>query len=114
MTCSVQGKNTILRLCVANAHNGFNRMDIHESKDANTVTATFELPSLKPDDIAIDVHQDRLTVAGEAKKTHSHEEGGYAVRERSYGKFSRTLQLPFATKVSISCHCSTCGCSRNA
>lgn len=89
-------------------------MDIHESKDANTVTATFELPSLKPDDIAIDVHQDRLTVAGEAKKTHSHEEGGYAVRERSYGKFSRTLQLPFATKVSISCHCSTCGCSRNA
>ena len=75
-------------------------MDIHESKDADIVAATFELPGMKPDDITIDVHQDRLTVAGEAGESHSHEEGGYAVRERSHGRFSRTLRLPFGTKVS--------------
>ena len=74
-------------------------MNIHESKDANTVTATFELPGMKSDDITVNVHQNRLTVAG-ARNSHSHEEGGYAVRERSYGKFSRTLQLPFGTKIS--------------
>ena len=77
-----------------------NRMDIHESKETNAVTATFELPGMKPENITIDVRENRLTVAGEARKSDSNEEGGYSVRERSYGKFSRTLQLPFATKVS--------------
>ncbi|KAF8423955.1 small heat shock protein [Boletus edulis BED1] len=74
------------------------RMDIHESKETNAVTATFELPGMKPENITIDVHENRLAVAGEARKSDSNEEGGYSVRERSYGKFSRTLQLPFATK----------------
>ncbi|KAG6375612.1 small heat shock protein [Boletus reticuloceps] len=74
------------------------RMDIHESKETNTVTATFELPGMKPENINIDVHKNRLTVAGEARKSDSNEEGGYTVRERSYSKFSRTLQLPFGTK----------------
>ncbi|KAI9571588.1 small heat shock protein [Boletus coccyginus] len=73
------------------------RMDVHESKDASTVTATFELPGMKSNDVNIDVHQNRLTVAGEAKQSHSHEEG-YVVRERSYGKFSRMLQLPSGIK----------------
>jgi HSP20 family protein len=72
-------------------------MDIHESKDTNAVTVTFELPGMTSDDITIDVHQNHLTVAGETRKPH-HEEGEYVVRERSYGKFSRTLQLPFGTK----------------
>lgn len=76
-------------------------MDVLESKDTNLVTATFELPGMTPDDITIDVHQNRLTVAGEMKKSHSHEEGGSFVRERRYGGFSRSLQLPFGTKVSI-------------
>lgn len=43
----------------------------NESKDANTVTATFELPGVTVDDITIDVHQDRLTVASETMKSHS-------------------------------------------
>jgi HSP20 family protein len=53
--------------------------DIHDYKDANTVTATFELPGMKSDDITgtIDVHQNRhLTVAGEERKAHSHEREG--------------------------------------
>ncbi|KAG8214185.1 small heat shock protein [Butyriboletus roseoflavus] len=74
------------------------RMDVVESKDTNIVTATFELPGMTPEDITIDVHENRLTIAGEARKSQSHEEGGYSVRERSYGGFSRTIQLPIATK----------------
>lgn len=49
-------------------------MDIHKSKDAihaNTVTATFELSGMKTDDVTIDVHQNRLTVVGEARNDHS-------------------------------------------
>jgi len=79
----------------------FSRLDLYESEDTNTVTATFELPGLTSDGVAIDVHQNRLTVSGESAASESGEESNYIVRERRPGKFSRTLQLPFGTKVSI-------------
>ncbi|GLB36872.1 putative small heat shock protein (HSP20) family protein [Lyophyllum shimeji] len=74
------------------------RMDLHESAEKNTVTATFELPGLKKEDVNIDLHNGRLTVSGQAKISGEHEENGYAVRERRFGKFSRTLQLPQGVK----------------
>jgi HSP20 family protein len=74
-------------------------MDLHENSDENTVTATFELPGVKKEDVNIDVHNGRLTISGETKMTEDREESGYAVRERRYGKFSRTLQLPQGVKV---------------
>ena len=77
----------------------FSRFDLYESMDSNTVVVTFELPGLRPEDVAIDIHNNRLTVSGECTTPNSHEEVGYAVRERLYGEFSRTLQLPFGTKV---------------
>ncbi|KAF8628706.1 hypothetical protein AX17_005929 [Amanita inopinata Kibby_2008] len=70
------------------------RMDLHENVENNTVTATFELPGLTKENVHIDVHNGRLSISGESKTSAEHEEGGYAVRERRYGKFSRTLQLP--------------------
>lgn len=77
----------------------FCRMDLQENKESNTVTATFELPGLKSEDVTIDIQQNRLTVSGELSSTSSQEAAGYAIRERHYGKFSRTLQLPVGTKV---------------
>ncbi len=74
-------------------------MDLHEDAAKNTVTATFELPGLKKEDVEIDVHDGRLTVSGESKISSEHEENGYAVRERKFGKFSRTLRLPQGVKV---------------
>ena len=69
-------------------------MDLHENADSNTVTATFELPGLSKENIQIDIHNDRLNISGESQISSEHEESGYAVRERRYGKFARTLQLP--------------------
>ncbi|KAF4616557.1 hypothetical protein D9613_008557 [Agrocybe pediades] len=74
------------------------RMDLSEDSTKNLVTATFEVPGLKKDDVQIDVNNNRLTVSGEAQKSSEHDEGGYAVRERRYGRFSRTLQLPQGVK----------------
>ncbi|KAG6874232.1 hypothetical protein C0995_003778 [Termitomyces sp. Mi166 len=74
------------------------RMDLHEDSVNNVVTATFELPGLKKENVSIDVHNGRLTVSGESKSTTEHDEHGYALRERKYGKFSRTLQLPQGVK----------------
>jgi len=51
--------------------------------------ATFELPGLRMEDM----HNGWLGISEESKISEEHEENGYAVRERRYGKFSRTLQL---------------------
>ena len=75
-------------------------LDLHESKDTNTVTATFELPGFTSEGVAIDVHQNRLTVSGESAASDSEEERNYIIRERRSGKFSRTLQLSIGIKVS--------------
>ncbi|KAG5635846.1 hypothetical protein H0H81_009875 [Sphagnurus paluster] len=74
------------------------RMDLHENAESNLVTATFELPGLKKEDINIDLRDGRLTVSAETKISEEHEKDGYAVRERRFGKMSRTLQLPQGVK----------------
>ncbi|THH27453.1 hypothetical protein EUX98_g6733 [Antrodiella citrinella] len=74
------------------------RMDVHEDTQSNTVTATFELPGLKKEDVNIDVHNNMLTVSGEVKVSSEHDENGYAVRERRFGKFSRSIPLPQGVK----------------
>jgi HSP20 family protein len=73
-------------------------MDLHEDAEKNLVTATFELPGLKKEEISIDVHNGRLTVSAESKLSSEHDENGYAVRERRFGRLSRTLQLPQGLK----------------
>jgi len=74
------------------------RMDIHEDQKANVVTATFELPGLKKDDVQIDIQNNVLTVSGESKISSDRDEDGYAIRERRYGKFSRAIPLPQGVK----------------
>ncbi|EPQ58544.1 HSP20-like chaperone [Gloeophyllum trabeum ATCC 11539] len=73
-------------------------MDVHEDNQNNLVTATFELPGLKKEDVNIDVQNNQLSVSGETKISSERDENGYAVRERRYGKFSRTLPLPQGIK----------------
>lgn len=72
---------------------------MHEDKEKNLVTATFELPGLKKEDISIDVHNNVLTVSGETKASEERTENGYVVKERRYGKFSRSLPVPEGIKV---------------
>ncbi|CAL1697465.1 unnamed protein product [Somion occarium] len=74
------------------------RMDVHEDPKSNAVTATFELPGLKKEDVSIDVQDNVLTISGESKLSSERDEGGYVIRERRYGKFSRALSLPQGVK----------------
>ena len=74
-------------------------MDLHENPEANSVTATFELPGFNKDDVQIDVCGGGLAVAVGNKISTEHKQSGYAMCERWYGKFSRTLQLPQAVTV---------------
>ncbi|KAA1476762.1 HSP20-like chaperone [Dentipellis sp. KUC8613] len=74
------------------------RMDLHDNKETNTVTATFELPGLKKEDVHLDVHNNTLTISGETNIDSMRDESSYTVRERRFGKFSRTLPLPEGIK----------------
>ncbi|KAF7316178.1 SHSP domain-containing protein [Mycena indigotica] len=74
------------------------KMDLHENAASNTVTATFELPGIKKEDVHIETSPGRLRISAESKISEEHEKDGYAIRERRFGKFSRTLQLPNGVK----------------
>jgi HSP20 family molecular chaperone IbpA len=75
-------------------------------KDTNEVVASFELPGLQKEDVSIDVHNNVLTVSGQSNTSSEHNEGGYVVRERRHGKFTRALSLPQGVKVGS--HLFTC------
>jgi HSP20 family protein len=64
------------------------------------VTAIFDLPGMQKEDVNIDIHNNILTVSGETKATAQRDEEGYTLRERRYGKFSRSISMPQGAKVS--------------
>lgn len=63
------------------------------------MTTTFELPGLTRDDVHIGVHNNVLTVSGEAKPDTELDDKGYAIRERKRDKFERSVLLPHGTQV---------------
>ena len=76
-------------------------MDLHENSEKNLVSATFELPGVKKEDVQLEVRDGQLTISAETKSSVEHEESGYTLRERRFGKFSRSLRLPKGVNVSI-------------
>ena len=67
-------------------------VDVAETDDGFTVKAS--VPGINPDDLEITLTNNILTIKGESKKTDVEETKGYQWKERRYGFFSRTLQLP--------------------
>ncbi|KAI0763981.1 HSP20-like chaperone [Trametes elegans] len=74
------------------------RVDVHEDKEKNLVTATFELPGINKQDVNIDLRNNVLTVSGESKAETEKKENGYVVRERRFGRFARSLPVPEGVK----------------
>ncbi len=52
------------------------------------------LPGFNPEDIAVSVENDVLTIEGQTEEKHERKEGGYLLRERRSGSFYRSLRLP--------------------
>lgn len=61
--------------------------------DENGAEVTAELPGVKPDDLDISVHDHTLTLKGHREPGEG--EGTWHRRERAFGQFARSLQLPF-------------------
>lgn len=71
-------------------------IDLIEKKDHFVVRA--ELPGVKKEDIKISATSDSISIRGETKREEKKEEGTYFCCERSYGSFSRTINLPSAIR----------------
>lgn len=62
------------------------------------VMVTAELPGVDPDNVEISVTENTLSLSGEARVEEEVKDRNFIRRERSYGKFSRTLSLPVPVK----------------
>jgi HSP20 family protein len=67
-------------------------VDVHETADALVVTAA--LPGMKADDVEITITGQTLTLRGEFKADEEIKREQYLYRERRFGSFNRTIQLP--------------------
>lgn len=72
-------------------------MELSETEESLILKA--EIPGIRPEDLDISVTDDTLSIKGERKQEIVEEHGGFHRRERTYGAFSRTLQLPCRVKI---------------
>lgn len=68
-------------------------INVWTNQDGAVITA--ELPGVNPEDIDISVVGETLTLTGARSPEELQEGEKYHRRERGYGKFTRTFQLPF-------------------
>jgi len=68
-------------------------MNIWSNEEGAIVTA--ELPGYKTDDLDIAIANETLTLSGSRQPENVDEAAHFHRQERGYGKFSRTIQLPF-------------------
>lgn len=67
---------------------------IDVSETENEIQIKAELPGLDAKDISVNVSGDRLSISGEKKQEEEKREENYFTRERYFGSFQRTMQLP--------------------
>ena len=67
-------------------------LDVVESEDEYLVKAS--LPGINPDDLEITFSDNTLTIKGEVSEEEELDEAQYHLRERRYGKFTRSIKLP--------------------
>jgi HSP20 family protein len=68
------------------------RMDVMETD--KTIELTAELPGLEEKDVDINYADGVLTIRGEKKSEKEEKDNNYRLIERSYGSFSRAIELP--------------------
>ncbi len=75
----------------------FPAVNVWAAEDSALVTA--EIPGLSKDDLEINVTGDTLTLSGVRKSEKVPEGSQYHRRERKFGEFSRSIQLPYTVDV---------------
>lgn len=69
-------------------------VDVDETEQELCISA--ELPGVQASDLDVRLDGDMLTISGEKRNNRdSRDDNGMHMSERSYGRFSRSMQLPF-------------------
>ncbi len=69
------------------------RLDVRENSSELCVCA--DLPGVKPEDLELRMEGNLLTLRGEKRHESEQSQDDYHLMERSYGRFQRSIQLPF-------------------
>lgn len=64
------------------------------SEDEKQYTLTVELAGARKEDVAVEVHENVLTIRGEKRSEREEKEEQRRYVERSYGSFARSFSLP--------------------
>jgi HSP20 family protein len=75
-----------------NGHGHALALDVREDDNSYVVSAA--VPGVNSDAIDVKVENDVLTIAAEVNEVHSEEDKHTLLKERRYGKFSRSLRFP--------------------
>jgi HSP20 family protein len=76
---------------------GFIPLDVYEAGDNLIVKAS--VPGIPPEALNVQVREDTLTISGEVKEDKERKESDYHLREHRYGRFERSVTLPYSVKV---------------
>lgn len=71
------------------------RFDVREDDDCFVIKA--DMPGIKEPDVDISLTGNRLCISGQRQEERNEESKAYAMRERSFGSFSRDFTLPETT-----------------
>lgn len=69
--------------------------DIDVRETAKTFEVVVDLPGVEEKDVEVTLADGLLTIKGEKKVAREEKEEGYYFRERNFGAFSRTIEVPF-------------------
>ena len=72
-------------------------LDVYEDGANLVVKAT--LPGMKVEDINVSVQDNVLTITGETKLEEERKEKQHHIREQYYGKFERSMMLPYPIQI---------------
>ena len=67
-------------------------LDVVESEDEYLVKAS--LPGINPEDLEITFEDNQLTIKGESIEEEEIDEARFHLRERRFGRFTRSIKLP--------------------
>lgn len=72
-------------------------LDVYEDGANLVVKAT--LPGMKTEDINVSVQDNVLTITGETRMEEERKEKQHHIREQFYGKFERSIMLPYPIQI---------------
>lgn len=73
-------------------------LDLDMYQTANDVVVKAAIPGVRPEEVDISLTGDTLTIKGERREEQEVKEEDYFHKERRYGSFSRSVQIPVSVK----------------